>query len=194
MMKIYFVRHGQTKFNSQRLIQGRIDEPLNKVGIKQAKESGQIIKGLNFNIDKIVTSPLSRAFETAHLIARKTNYKDNIEVVQKFVERDFGKYELTKIADSFPKVMADGFTEEGFEDSPTLIKRIKETIDELYQKYQGKTIIATVHAHVIRTAYILFDNKKYNYVNFFLGNCSIHEFDYDGNNLTFINDYNNEEE
>ena len=113
MMKIYFVRHGQTKFNSQRLIQGRIDEPLNKVGIKQAKESGQIIKGLNFNIDKIVTSPLSRAFETAHLIARKTNYKDNIEVVQKFVERDFGKYELTKIADSFPKVMADGFTEEG---------------------------------------------------------------------------------
>ena len=74
MMKIYFVRHGQTNYNSQRLIQGRVDEPLNKIGIKQAKETGQIIKGLNFTIDKIVTSPLSRAFETGHLIARKTNH------------------------------------------------------------------------------------------------------------------------
>lgn len=194
MMKIYFVRHGQTRFNAKRLIQGRVDEPLNKVGIKQAKETGQIIKGLNIKIDKIVTSPLSRAFETAYLVARKNSYKDNIEVIPNLAERDFGKYELTTIAESFPIVMVDGFSEPGFEDSETLIKRVKSVINYLYNKYQGKTIIATVHAHIIRSAYILFDSNKYNYTNFYLGNCSIHEFDFNGSSLNLINTYNNEEE
>lgn len=192
-MKIYFVRHGQTNINSQRLIQGRIDEPLNQVGVKQAKETGQLIKSLNIKFEKIISSPLSRALETAYLIARKNNYKDYIEVVPKLVERDFGNYELMKIADMFPKIMVDGFTEPGFEDSKTLINRIKLVLDELYSKYQNKTILATVHAHVIRTLYVIFDSNKYTYTNFYLGNCSIHEIDYDGKNLKLINAYNNEE-
>lgn len=193
-MKIYFVRHGQTKHNAKRLIQGRVNEPLNKVGIKQAKEVGQIIKSLNINFDKIVSSPLSRALETAHLIARKTNYRDNIEILHNLVERDFGNYEMTTIDESFPIIMKDGFTELGFEDSQTLISRVHDGLNQLYDKYKGKTVIAAVHAHVIRSIYVLMDHKKYTYTNFYLGNCSIHEFDYDKKLITLINTFNNEEE
>lgn len=191
-MKIYFVRHGQTDYNYKRLIQGRVDAPLNKTGIKQAKDTGKLLKSLDFHYDKIVSSPLSRAFETAHLISKKMSYKDNILVHPKFVERDFGNYELMPIVPTFDKLMTDGFKEPGFEDSESLIKRIKEGIDLLYEDYKNKTVIATVHAHVIRSAYILVDKNKYNYTNFYLGNCSIHVFNYDGNNLTLETTYNNE--
>src|SRR5690554_7593837 len=194
MMKIYFVRHGQTKYNKKRLIQGRVNEPLNKTGIKQAKEVGQLLKSLNINFDKIVSSPLSRALETAHLIARKTSYRDNIEIIPNLIERDFDNYEMTTIAESFPIIMKDGFTEDGFEDNPRLLSRIYDALNQLYEKYQGQTVVATVHAHVIRSIYILMDHKKYNYTNFYLGNCSIHEFDYDKNKITLVNTFNNEEE
>lgn len=193
-MKIYFVRHGQTDYNYQRLIQGRIDAPLNKTGIKQAKDTGKILKDLNFEFDKIVSSPLSRAFETAHLIARKMNYKDNIYVHPEFVERNFGSYELKPIVPTFDKLMEEGFKEEGFEDNEALISRVKKGLDKLYNDFKNKTVIATVHAHVIRSIYILLDKNKYDYTNFYLGNCSIHEFNYDGKQLELVNTYNNEEE
>ena len=192
-LRIYFVRHGQTNLNKQRLIQGRIDEPLNKLGIRQAKQTGQLLKNLKFDFDKLVSSPLSRAFETAHWISVKMNYKDNILVNNKLVERDFGNYDYETIADTFPTIMEPGFKEAGFESSDILIPRIKSAIAELYVDYKNKTIIATVHAHVIRSAYILSDPKKYTFTNFFLGNCSIHVFDYDGSNFQLVETHNNEE-
>lgn len=192
-MRIYLVRHGQTNYNLKRLVQGRIDEPLNKTGIKQAKQTGQLIKQLNFKFDKIVSSPLSRAFETAHLIAKKNNYKDNIILDNLLVERDFGEYELTEIKESFPIVMQEGFNENGFEDTETLKKRIKSAISNLYLNHSDQTLILTVHAHVIRTIYVLMDENKYTYTNFYLGNCSIHVFDFDGDNFSLIETHNNEE-
>ncbi|WP_026391394.1 histidine phosphatase family protein [Haploplasma modicum] len=192
-MRIYLVRHGQTNYNLKRLVQGRIDEPLNKTGIKQAKQTGQLIKQLNFKFDKIVSSPLSRAFETAYLIAKKNNYKDNIILDNLLVERDFGQYELTEIKESFPIVMQDGFNENGFEDTETLKKRIKSAISNLYLNHSDQTLILTVHAHVIRTIYVLMDENKYNYTNFYLGNCSIHVFDFDGSNFNLIETHNNDE-
>lgn len=192
-MKIYFVRHGQTDYNYQRLIQGRIDAPLNKTGIKQAKETGQLLKSLDFKYDKIVSSPLSRAFETAHLVARKMSYKDNILIQPNLVERDFGNYELEPIKGTFDKLMTPGFNEPGFEDDKALKVRVNNALNDLYENHKGETIIAVVHAHVIRTAYIIHDSSKYDYTNFFLGNCSIHVFNYDGNKLDLETTYNNEE-
>ena len=35
---IYIIRHGQTDLNKKRVLQGRVDEPLNEDGIRQALE------------------------------------------------------------------------------------------------------------------------------------------------------------
>ena len=41
---ICLIRHGQTDWNKQKLIQGRINNPLNEEGINQVREVGLILK------------------------------------------------------------------------------------------------------------------------------------------------------
>lgn len=192
-MRLYFVRHGQTNLNHKRLIQGRFDAPLNNVGKRQAKQAGQTLKGLKVNYDKIVSSPLSRALETAHLIARKINYKENIFIEPKMIERDFGRFEMTSISDNFPKIMQPNFKDPGYEDDELILKRVNDGLISLHSKYANQNIVVAAHAHVIRSVYILMDKEKYNYTNFFLGNGSIHVFDFDGKNISLVATYLNEE-
>ena len=66
-MLLYRVRHGETDWNLQRRIQGSTDVPLNETGRAQARRVGQLLAGRTW--DAIVASPLSRAFDTASIIA-----------------------------------------------------------------------------------------------------------------------------
>ena len=70
-MKILLVRHGETDFNKNKLIQGHSDIVLNKTGKEQAIDAGQKIT--DFNIDAAFSSPLKRALETAHLMLKNSN-------------------------------------------------------------------------------------------------------------------------
>ena len=63
MTKITLLRHGQTDFNAQGRLQGRVDNPLNDIGIQQAKRAAEAIGP----VDKIVSSPLQRAIQTAEV-------------------------------------------------------------------------------------------------------------------------------
>ncbi len=65
-MEIFFVRHGETKGNKEKRFRGRTDYPLNNNGRKQAKKLKKKLD--NFNFDKLISSPLKRAYETAEII------------------------------------------------------------------------------------------------------------------------------
>ncbi len=67
-MRIYLVRHGVTTWNQKRLIQGQRDVPLAPEGILQAREAAAFFA--RRNLKKAYCSDLSRALETARLIAR----------------------------------------------------------------------------------------------------------------------------
>lgn len=68
---IYLVRHGQTDWNVVHRTQGHMDIPLNDVGRKQVEILAEKMRCLK--IDKIISSDLLRAFETAQIINRKRN-------------------------------------------------------------------------------------------------------------------------
>ncbi|MFQ9515908.1 MAG: histidine phosphatase family protein [Eubacterium sp.] len=70
-MEIYIVRHGETIWNEKRLLQGSEDIELNSNGRKLAGITGQRLENVHF--DKIYSSPLIRAYETANLIRGHRN-------------------------------------------------------------------------------------------------------------------------
>lgn len=65
-MRIYFTRHGETKWNKLGIIQGQLDSPLTDKGIEMGKSLAEKSRDLEF--DAIYSSDLSRAYDTARLI------------------------------------------------------------------------------------------------------------------------------
>lgn len=55
-MKVYVIRHGLTELNKKQVLNGQIDEPLAKEGIKQAKEAINLIPE---TIQYIYSSPMN---------------------------------------------------------------------------------------------------------------------------------------
>lgn len=94
MKKLYFCRHGLSVLNAAGLWSGSRDTPLNDKGRAQAARTAQQAHGLNINL--IICSPLSRARETASIIARAIGYPaDKIEADDLLIERHFGELEGT---------------------------------------------------------------------------------------------------
>lgn len=92
MKRLYFVRHGLSEMNVQGLFAGSIDTPLTDEGRRQASIAGKLAQDLQ--IDLIVSSPLSRAHETALIIAKEIGYPpEKIHVNSLFTERNFGELE-----------------------------------------------------------------------------------------------------
>lgn len=91
-MYIVIVRHGETDLNKSKIVQGaEVDPPLNNLGKLQAKETAKFInKYVQF--DKIYSSPLLRAKETAEIISQTINYKQKIIINDLLIESKKGIY------------------------------------------------------------------------------------------------------
>ena len=63
----YFLRHGQTQWNKDRIVQGQMDSQLNEVGRAQALEAAKVLQ--TEPIARIIASPLSRTRHTAEAVA-----------------------------------------------------------------------------------------------------------------------------
>ncbi|MBC8339050.1 MAG: histidine phosphatase family protein [Rhodospirillales bacterium] len=85
----YFLRHGQTDWNAERLCQGRIDIPLNAAGVKQAGEAKAHLAGTA--ITTICSSPLGRALETAKMV--NGVLKSRLVIIDELQECSFGEAE-----------------------------------------------------------------------------------------------------
>ena len=100
MGKLILVRHGQTEMNAQGLYFGKLNPPLNDLGINQAYEAKN--KLLNIDYDKIYSSPLERAKQTAEIC----NYLDKDIIFDSNLEEiNFGIFEgltFKEISEKYP--------------------------------------------------------------------------------------------
>src|SRR5690554_7099983 len=89
----WLIRHGETKWNAGKRLQGWRDIALNETGIEQARHLAQHLSSANFTdpIDVIVSSDLSRAHETATIAAG--HFGHPVVVTPNLRERKFGVYE-----------------------------------------------------------------------------------------------------
>ncbi len=100
MNHLYFIRHGEAAMNALNIFAGRTDTPLTEKGRQQARTAGEEAKALH--IDYIISSPLSRAYDTAKIVAEAIDYPANkIELSDLLVERSFGSAEGQKWSPDF---------------------------------------------------------------------------------------------
>lgn len=89
MNRLYLLRHGESEWNILNKIQGQKDTNLTSKGILQAK---QVAKSLaNEKIDKIYSSDLKRAFDTAKIIGQSLGLEVNC--LKELREINFGVWE-----------------------------------------------------------------------------------------------------
>ena len=149
MTTICLVRHGQTNWNKNFLIQGREDIPLNETGINQAEITGNILKEIDPNWDIIISSPLIRAIHTAEIIKNILDLKTDIIIDNQVIERQFGKAEGLTISDEvYARINTDDF--EGLETCKDLQNRSMNAILNIVKKYQNKKILIITHSHFIK--------------------------------------------
>lgn len=67
LVPFFFLRHGETDWNRQGLLQGSRDIPLNDTGLAQAQSAAAALR--HIEIATIVASPLVRARRTAEIVA-----------------------------------------------------------------------------------------------------------------------------
>lgn len=141
------VRHGETDWNRARRIQGATDIPLNDTGRAQAAAAGQLLAGRAWS--RIVASPLSRASETAQIIAREAGLGE-VEHDASFVERNYGEAEgLTgaELDTRFP----EGVDVPGRETREAVAERVIAGLHRLADAHPGEAIIVVAHGGVIRS-------------------------------------------
>ena len=88
-MKIYVIRHGETAWNKEHKLQGRMDIPLNEFGVALAEKTRIGLDDVTFDI--AFTSPLKRAKETAEILLR--GKATPLIEDDRLIEISFGDYE-----------------------------------------------------------------------------------------------------
>ncbi len=177
-MNIYLIRHGETNWNKQLKIQGRIDNPLNETGKAQAEELAT--RFLDIKPNAIFHTSLKRAHETYQILDNILNFDLKASINDAFIERDFGSLEGQAVdeyykTEDFSKV--DGY-EQDYE--------IKARVLEGFKNIKQDNTVIVCHSHVIKSAIILSDETKYNYSNTKLKNCCIAHFRFENDRVNLI--------
>jgi probable phosphoglycerate mutase len=89
--EMILVRHGQSTANASGVWQGQLDFSLSEQGRLQAAAVGRVL--LRTEVSGVYTSPLSRAFETAEILAREAGFSGEVVSVPGLMERHGGMLE-----------------------------------------------------------------------------------------------------
>jgi probable phosphoglycerate mutase len=142
------VRHGQTDWNAERRLQGSTDIPLNDVGRGQARDAIAALSGYEW--DAIVSSPLSRAAETADLIAAGLGLRVARRVPE-LAERSFGAAEGLQDGPELDALrIPGGFRGAEGEDEAAL--RGLAALEALAEEFHGRRVLAVAHGTLLRVS------------------------------------------
>ena len=111
----WFLRHGETDWNTQNLSQGNVDIPLNETGLAQARSASLLLR--NRGISNIISSPLGRAKVTADIAAAELGLP--VQIDDGLREVAFGVQEGQPMSEWFQPWVDGLLTPEGAESFPS---------------------------------------------------------------------------
>ncbi len=183
MRPFYLIRHGETDWNIKyRRLQGHTDIPLNEIGKSQALEIAPIVAKLN--VTRLISSDLSRAFETAQLI--------NQNGLPLLIDRNLREVKLgeaegktpdeidLKLGHEFRKNWSSPLEQykdlkfSNGESRRDVINRISPAITQYLEQYPNDLIAFVSHGFAIRS--LIYESTQV-HGDFFVKNCTIVPFE-----------------
>jgi len=142
------IRHGQTDWNAERRLQGSTDIPLNAVGRGQARDAVAVVSGYAW--DAIVSSPLSRAAETADLIAAGLGLPV-VRRLPELSERSFGPAEGLQAGPELDALRIEGGFR-GAESEDEAADRGLTALEALAGEFRGGRVLVVAHGTLLRVS------------------------------------------
>lgn len=143
------VRHGRTDHNAAGLLLGRLDPPLDPLGRAQADALAAAIG----RVDRVISSPLQRARETA------AAFGTDVEIDDRWIEVDYGEYDGMPLgevpAEAWAAWRSDpDFAPTGGESLRALGLRVADALDELTATGSAaeRTTVIVTHVSPIKAA------------------------------------------
>lgn len=156
MVTFIIIRHGYSKFNKEHRFTGQLDVPLDEIGLTQAQNTARYILN-NFKVDKIYSSDLCRAYDTARPIAEALGLpiitrRDLREMSVGIWEGRLIEEVKAEYSEAFDLYKSDpGSIEfQGGESYGILTKRVLNALREIANDNDGKTVVISTHGGVVR--------------------------------------------
>ncbi len=191
--RVIIVRHGQSTYNAQKIIQGRCDKSvLTDKGVADAQQVGKALNEIK--IDAFYCSPLQRAKRTAEIIHAHLTNPPTLQPTDRLMEIDLPLWSELKKEEVISK-FADDYRQ--WKENPQDLKMIVPEGDyypvrSLYQqaqdfwqsaiaKHQNATILITAHNGINRClimSAIGIDISRYHSIQ--QSNCCINILNFTG--------------
>ncbi len=144
---LVLVRHGRTEANAGRRLQGRLDLPLDDVGMAQAADVASWLG----KPDRVISSPLLRARQTAEAFGMP------YEVDDRWVELDYGTLDGVPVADVAEDVWARWrvdatYRAGGGESMEQMRDRVISAAKEVLADANRQIVVVTSHVSPIKAA------------------------------------------
>lgn len=176
-MELYVVRHGETEENKTHMMQGNMDTLLNETGRNQALEVRKRLE--NIKIDLIISSPKSRALETAEIIS---NGRIPIITDERLLSRNHGEFEgmgryevdlenywNIKINKQYERAESVGH----------MFERVGDLLNDIKNNYKDKTVLIATHSGICRVLYYYFNGipESGSLLEYESTNCSLEKYE-----------------
>jgi broad specificity phosphatase PhoE len=147
---LILVRHGQTVPNREGRLLGRDDAPLTDVGRQQAEATARAVRE-QFAVTRVISSPLSRARDTAALLGL------NVEVDERWIEVDYGEYDGLPFAEVPEELWREWRADLAWvppqgESLAAVGKRVRAACDDLTAEVADRDVVVVSHVSPIKAA------------------------------------------
>lgn len=196
-MRIYIVRHGETRANLEGRFQGWSDDPLNRKGRMLARETGRALQGICF--EGCFSSPLLRARETADILLRESgNRQAWVREDERLKEINMGQWERKRFRPEKREVDEEQsrlfFTDPfalpscpGGESARQVCERTQAFLRELTEAEQGQNYLITTHGFALRAMLnFLYDNPADFWHGHVPYNCALNIIETENGNCRLV--------
>ena len=174
MVTLVLIRHGQSLWNAENRFTGWTDIDLSKKGEKEAKEAGEKLENVAFDV--VHTSALMRAQRTAEIIIKHNKISQDIPTYkdERLNERHYGSLQGLNKTETAEKYGAEQvhIWRRSFDISPPDGESLKMTAERTLPYFkeevlkhldEGKNVLISAHGNSLRSIVMYIENISKEY-------------------------------